>query len=131
VLLRPTHHEARLLPDPRLLLGPALATGSITSTASAQQVSTGQWVAQASFTGSGANTFNAIATAHYETPLADDLGGSLIAAPILLSKNFDTGFQISGGSGGFTQAQARNLALVLSSGAFPVQLRVIGTLPAS
>lgn len=108
----------------RLLLGPAVATGVIVGSANANVTSAGQWVVNASLTGSGTAIFNAAATKYYHQPLANDLGGALIDAPVLLATDYSTGLQISGN---FTQDFANRLSLVLNYGALPVQLEQLNT----
>jgi preprotein translocase subunit SecD len=104
---------------PRLLLGPAVATGSIAAHASAQATATGQWVVALSLTKSGTAIFNAAANRYYESLLANDLGGTLLDAPIILAKSFDNGVQIGPQ---LTQLQASTIALILNSGPLPVRL---------
>jgi preprotein translocase subunit SecD len=112
---------------PRLLLGPAQATGTIIKTATATLGSTGQWTVLVSLTGPGTTIFNALAAKDLHTPLANDLGATVQSAPIINSSNFDAGIQIVGGSSGFTHQQASRLALLLTSGAVPLPLRVVTT----
>ena len=109
----------------RLLLGPAMATGTIVKTASAVLDNTGQWVISVSLTGPGTAAFNSIAQKLYHNLLANDLGGTLQSAPVLLSNNYDTGVSINGGNGGFTQDQATQLAQVLQYGTLPVPFQIL------
>jgi preprotein translocase subunit SecD len=108
---------------PRLLLGAAQATGTIVKTATAALNATGQWVVNVSLTGPGTSTFNALAAKDLHTPLANDLGGAVASAPIIDDTNYDTGITISGGSTGFTHAQADTLQSVLQFGTLPVQMQ--------
>jgi preprotein translocase subunit SecD len=68
-----------------------------------------------------------MATKYLHQPLANDLGGELVDAPVLISNDYSTGLTISGGSPGFTQAFANQLALVLNYGALPIQLQQLNT----
>jgi preprotein translocase subunit SecD len=127
-----------LLDDPndeygaRLLLGPAEInnqplTGVVVASANAAVNASGQWTVNASLTGSGSTLFNAMATQNLHLPLANDLGGSLVDAPVLISNDYSTGLTISQGGTGFTQSFASQLALVLNYGALPIQLQQLNT----
>jgi preprotein translocase subunit SecD len=121
----------------RLLLGPAVATGDIVSAAKAIRLQTGEWVISASLTRPGTTLFNDAASEYDHEPLANDFSGQgagcqidvacLVDAPVIEATDFSTGIQVSGGGTGFTQQQAQSLALVLNSGALPVQLHVVST----
>ena len=70
-------------------------------------------------TGTGTNLFNADAKLYYGTPIADDLDGTIISAPIIEAQSFPGSGEVSGS---FTHAEADQLALELNYGALPVSL---------
>ena len=104
---------------PRLVLGPSKANGTIIKSANAQLLTTGQWVVQFNLTGAGSPTFNNIAKTYYDTPVANDLDGDIVSAPIIESTSFPGSGQISGN---FTQSSANALALDLNYGSLPVRM---------
>lgn len=104
---------------PRLVLGPAQANGTIIKDAFAQVLPTGQVVVGFTLTGSGSPVFDKIASTNYHTPVANDLDGSIVSAPVIESTSFNGSGQISGS---FTQASANRLALDLKYGSLPVQM---------
>jgi preprotein translocase subunit SecD len=111
---------------PRLLLGPALANGTIVKTAAAQLSSTNQWLVNVTLTGPGTTVFDSIATKLYHNLLANDIGGIVQSAPVLLANNYDTGVSINGGgTTGFTQDQANQLAGILQYGTLPVPFQIL------
>jgi preprotein translocase subunit SecD len=117
------------VPSARVVLGPAQVvydnktqsvTGTIIKSAFAQlDTSNDQWQVVFDLTGSGTNLFNADAKLYYGTPIADDLDGSIISAPIIEATSFPGSGEVSGN---FTHAQANQLALELNYGALPVSL---------
>jgi preprotein translocase subunit SecD len=121
-------------PYARVVLGPAEVmyggkleplTGTIIkSSYSSLDASTNQWQVIFNLTGSGTNLFNAAATLYYGTPIADDLDGTIVSAPIIEAKTFPGQGSVSGS---FTQAEANSLALQLNYGALPVSLTQLTT----
>jgi len=103
----------------RLVLGPSEANGTIIKDAYPQVLQTGEVVVAFTLTGSGSPIFNTIASNNYHAPVANDLDGSIVSAPVILSTNFNGSGQISGS---FTQASASRLALDLKYGSLPVQM---------
>ena len=101
----------------RLVLGPAKANGTIISGATAQLLTTGSWVVSFTLTGKGTTAFNKIAAAYYHTPVADDLDGDIVSAPLIDATSFPGSGQISGN---FTHAEVSALALDLRYGSLPV-----------
>jgi len=82
----------------------------------------GQPVVNFKLDSSGASQFGEMTRANIGRPLAVVLDGKVITAPVIRSA-------IAGGSGeisgGFTSAEASNLALLLRGGALPVPLKVL------
>lgn len=103
----------------RLVLGPAQANGTIISNAYAQLLTTGEWVVEFTLTGKGTTIFNKIASAYYHTPVANDLDGDIVSAPLIDSTSFPGNGQISGD---FTHSQVSELALDLRYGSLPVRM---------
>ena len=116
-------------PYSRVVLGPAEVmyggkltplTGTIIKSSYASlNTSTNQWEVIFNLTSTGTKLFNAAATLYYGTPIADDLDGTVVSAPIIEAKTFPGSGSVSGS---FTQAQANSLALELNYGALPVSL---------
>lgn len=125
--------ETVLLPDKqdeygrRLVLGPAQATDAIIASTTVTATTTGQSVIKATLTKAGITLFNRLASADYHMPVAFDLGGRILDAPVIEAKNFSTGLQIAGGGGGLTRGEAREIAILLGSGTIPIQLRNLST----
>jgi hypothetical protein len=117
------------MPSPRVVLGPAevryggethLVTGTIIKSAHAMlATSNNQWQVLFDFTGIGSDLSNADARLHYGMPLADDLDGSVISAPIIEARAFPGGGQVSGN---FSKESADALAAELNSGALPIDV---------
>jgi preprotein translocase subunit SecD len=103
----------------RLVLGPAQGNGTIISGANAALLTTGQWVVQFTLTGKGTTIFNRIASANYHVPVANDLDGDIVSAPLIESTSFPGSGQISGD---FTHTEVSNLALDLRYGSLPVRM---------
>jgi preprotein translocase subunit SecD len=105
----------------RYLLEPAPVKGQALSSASASvQPNTGVWEVQFSLTGDGTKAWNDMATkVGVGNQIAIDLDGVVRSAPRLDSTDFQGKGVISGN---FTQAEAKDLALVLKYGSLPVQL---------
>jgi preprotein translocase subunit SecD len=122
------------LPSPRVVLGPAevryggktqLVTGTIIKSASAQlDTSNNQWQVIFYMTGPGTGLFNADARLYYGTPLADDLDGTIVSAPIIEATSFPGAGQVSGN---FSKESAVALAAELNSGALPVDVERAST----
>jgi hypothetical protein len=117
------------MPAPRIVLGPAevlydgktqSVTGTIIKSAYAQlDTSNNQWQVVFDMTGIGTELFNVDANLYFGTPLADDLDGTIISAPILEAASFPASGQVSGN---FTKESAEALAAELNSGALPVDV---------
>lgn len=122
------------LPSPRVVLGPAevrydgktqLVTGRIIKSASARlDTSNKQWQVIFDMTATGTELFNADARLYYGTPLADDLDGSIVSAPIIEATSFPGSGQVSGN---FSKESAEALAAELNSGALPVDVERVST----
>jgi hypothetical protein len=122
------------LPSPRVVLGPAevrydgktqLVTGTIIKSASARlDTSNRQWQVIFDMTGTGTELFNADARLYYGTPLADDLDGTIVSAPIIEATSFPGAGQVSGN---FSKKSAQALAAELNSGALPVDVERVST----
>lgn len=114
---------------PRVVLGPAEVlsggvvkpvTGTIIKSAYASlDTATNQWQVIFNLTSEGSTLFNDVAKLYYGTPVADDLDGTIVSAPIIEAQTFNGSGAVSGN---FTQAQADSLALELNYGALPVSL---------
>lgn len=113
----------------RYLLGPSQLSGSAISSASAQFTTAGQWVVAYTLTSSGSAKWDAVAQQNFHQMVAIDLDGKVESAPFI--QPTQSSFTSFGGqgqiSGGFTQATAKQLALVLQYGALPVRLNRITT----
>jgi preprotein translocase subunit SecD len=103
----------------RVELGPTQLTGSVISSATASTSSVGQWLINFNLTSAGTTAFNKMAAQEYEKLEAIVLDNKVISIETIASKSFPGSGQITGN---FTEAQAKNLALVLNYGALPVQL---------
>ena len=107
----------------RYVLGPAALTGSIVKSASAQLVN-GTWVVDFTLTSSGSSAWDKLAAQQFHQIIAVDLGGTVISAPITSAtssapSSFNGSVQVSGG---FTESQAKELAVELNYGSLPVKL---------
>jgi preprotein translocase subunit SecD len=111
-------------------LGPTLLTGEAVETAIATPVALGEWQVNPTFrTGpEGIDAFNRAAQICYlgdgeicpTRQLAIVLDGEVIVAPVIQAPSFQRDqIQITGG---FTQAEAQDVATVLRYGALPVEL---------
>jgi len=104
----------------RYLLGPAEVKGQALSGASARVSQTGTWEVQFELTGEGTKQWNDMARkVGAGNRIAIDLDGVVRSAPSLETTDFQGSGVITGN---FTQAEAKDLALVLRYGALPVQL---------
>ena len=101
--------------------GTVPATGAILSSASAEYDATSGegWLVNFTVKPQYSAFFDTIAKANYHLPLAIDLGAYVESAPTINAMSFGGSGQISGG---FTQAQATNLATILKYGQIPVAL---------
>ncbi len=101
--------------------GKTPATGAILGSASAQFDATQNgWIVNFTIKSQYSAFFDTIAKANYHLPLAIDLGGYVESAPTINAQSFGGSGQISGG---FTQSQAGDLALVLKYGQIPIALK--------
>jgi preprotein translocase subunit SecD len=97
------------------------ATGAILGSASAQFDATQNgWIVNFTIKSQYSAFFDTIAKTNYHLPLAIDLGGYVESAPTINAQSFGGSGQISGG---FTQSQAGDLALVLKYGQIPIALK--------
>ncbi len=104
----------------RYLLGPAEVKGQALSGASATVSETGSWQVAFDLTGEGTKQWNDMATkVGAGNQIAIDLDGVVRSAPRLEVTEFQGSGVITGN---FSQAEAKDLALVLRYGALPVQL---------
>jgi preprotein translocase subunit SecD len=106
----------------RLVLAPAPLNGSIIKNATAALPGQGQggaWQVNFNLTSAGSPKFDQLAQQNYQKQVAIELDGQVISAPTIQAQSFGGHGQITGN---FTQASAKNLALVLNYGALPVQL---------
>ena len=105
----------------RYHLGPAEVTGQAMASARATvDPNTGAWGVEFTLTGAGTKQWNDMAAKVQQgNQIAIDLDGVVRSAPRLQETNFPGKGQITGD---FTQAEAKDLALVLRYGALPVQL---------
>jgi preprotein translocase subunit SecD len=112
----------------RYLLGPTGVPGTAIAPGSSQAVfNTPSWVVDLNLTGSGSSQWDKLAQQQFHAYVAVDLDGDVYSAPLTLPTaatftSFGGKVQISGS---FTESQAKNLALVLNSGALPVRLAKI------
>ncbi|HLI43129.1 MAG TPA: protein translocase subunit SecD [Acidimicrobiales bacterium] len=105
----------------RYLLGPAEASGSVIASATPAFTSTNQWVINFTLTRQGTPIWDNLANRNYHYLVADDLGGTVISAPVIQA----TGAQFGSSgeiSGNFTQQSATALAVQLNYGALPITL---------
>ncbi len=122
----------------RYRLGPTQVTGAAVEGAQARLQGAVQWTVELAFTSDGIDGFNALAaTCVPATPtcppsginqqtgqtvgsVAIELDGVVQSAPTIQAANFQRDQVVISGS--FTEAEAKDLALVLRFGALPVQL---------
>ncbi|HVM67643.1 MAG TPA: protein translocase subunit SecD [Acidimicrobiales bacterium] len=126
VLPEYTHNQitGRYVLGPVLRDGDYLFTGQIVSTAQANIDQTGVWTVDVTFTGKGGAAWDKVVGGqYYQKYVAIVLDNRVESAPQINAQQFHGQATISGGgSGGFTHAEASNLALVLRYGALPVKL---------
>ncbi|MEX2658938.1 MAG: protein translocase subunit SecD [Acidimicrobiales bacterium] len=124
--------------EQRYRLGPTQVTGRAVEGAQARLQGAVQWTVELSFTSEGIQAFNALAAtcvpASITCPpsgvsqdsgqpvgsVAIELDGVVQSAPTIQAANFQRDQVVISGS--FTEAEAKDLALVLRFGALPVQL---------
>lgn len=122
----------------RYRLGPTEVTGSSVEGAVARLQGATQWTVELAFTGDGIDGFNALAatcappsapcpptgvngtTGGPAGSVAIELDGEVQSAPTIQAGSFERDQVVISGS--FTEAEAKDLALVLRYGALPVQL---------
>jgi preprotein translocase subunit SecD len=111
---------------PRNSLGPVKVTGDAISKANAvfnTQASNGTpagWLIQFNLPKSGSSLFCNVSTQYLHQALAITLDRNVFSAPVIQSAICSGSGQITGS---FSEQQAKNLALVLSQGALPVDLK--------
>lgn len=88
--------------------------------AAAAEFQTGQWFIRFELTDAGGDLFGPFTEARIGEPLAIVLDGEVLSAPTIRAR-LDTGGVIEGG---FTEEEAKQLALQLRSGALRIPLRV-------
>ncbi len=109
----------------RYLLGPSQLSGTAVKSAQALiPPNQTQWVVDVTLTSAGAAKWDQVAQQNFHQLIGIDLDGVVESAPITQPQSttfssFQGQVQISGN---FTEASAKNLALVLNYGALPVQL---------
>lgn len=96
-------------------------TGNDLKTARVSAGEFGQPVIAFSFTTDGSRKFGELTTANVGNQLAIVLDGRIQSAPVINEPIFDSGII----SGSFTQEEARDLALILRSGALPASLTTL------
>ena len=107
----------------RYQLGPAELTGDAVRSAQAiaPQAAEG-WQVLVNFTSDGSRRFDDLAKRFFQQQIAIVLDGVVKSAPTITSQDFGGEATISGGANGFSEREAKELALVLRYGALPVQL---------
>lgn len=117
-----------VLPDKdrtqRYRLGPTELSGRAVRTARAvaPQAAEG-WSVEVVFTSAGGKQFDEVAKRFFNQQMAIVLDGVVQSAPTITSQDFGGRASITGGTGGFGEGEAKDLALVLRYGALPVTLR--------
>jgi preprotein translocase subunit SecD len=107
----------------RYSLGPSELTGRVVKTAAARAPTTGGgWTVEVTFTSDGGKKFDDLAKAYYQQSVAIVLDGVVKSAPKINEQHFGGKATIDGGGTGFSEGEAKDLALVLRFGALPVQL---------
>jgi preprotein translocase subunit SecD len=98
-------------------------TGAGLQAASAQLDQSGRWTIQFDLTTEGGAIFGPYTASHIQQPMAIVLDGEVLSAPTIQAQ-LPTGGTITGN---FTEAEAKQLALQLRSGALPIPLSVEST----
>ena len=108
----------------RYRLGPSELTGSAVKSARAvpPQAAEG-WQVLVGFTSEGSKQFDDVAKRFFNQQIAIVLDGVVKSAPTITSQDFGGEATISGGANGFSEREAKELALVLRYGALPVELQ--------
>jgi len=113
----------------RFVLGPVLRDGGylfdnrVLASAEAANDQSGQWLVNVTFSpAGGAEWDKVVGGQYYQKYIGIVIDGVVISAPQINAQQFDGQATISGGSGGFTQSQATQLAGALQSGALPITL---------
>ncbi len=105
----------------RYRLGPAELTGQALKSARAEfDSTTGQWQVAFTLTGEGSTAFDALAAKYQGQQVAIVLDGVVKSAPAIQEARFGGSGVINGD---FSEREAKDLALVLTFGALPVELR--------
>lgn len=116
--------------DNRFLLGPTAMTGKGVSSAKSEFSAGNGWVVLMNLNDRGSKQFNALAGKSYgQTPPTDQvaivLDGVVQSNPAFQAASFSGPVQISGGSNGFSQSDAEDLAKLINYGALPVVLKQV------
>lgn len=107
----------------RYVLGPTALTGGIVRTARAVPPQGGEgWTVTVDFTRDGSAKFDEMAAQFVGKQVAIVLDGIVRSAPVIRQAEFGGTAVISGGTGGMSEREARDLALVLRYGSLPVEL---------
>jgi preprotein translocase subunit SecD len=114
----------------RYLLGPTAMTGKGVSSAKSQFDQGNGYVVVMNLNGSGQSKFNALAAKSYGQPSPTDqvaivLDGIVQSNPAFQTSTFGNSVQITGGSNGFSQSEAADLAKLINYGALPVVLKQV------
>lgn len=105
----------------RIEAGPSQASGTVVSSAVAVYQSGTGYVVDFTLTKAGTKIWDDLANTNYHKLVADDLGGTIISAPVINATG--SAFGSSGEvTGNFTQSAANALAVDLNYGALPVTL---------
>ncbi len=115
-------------PEEQAIVNPAtgqpfttVMTGAgLQAAAAAFDPQSNQWLIQFELTSDGGAAFGPFTASRIGEPMAIVLDGTVLSAPTIQAQ-LDTGGVISGS---FTEAEAKQLALQLRSGALPIPLRV-------
>jgi preprotein translocase subunit SecD len=114
----------------RYLLGPTAMTGKGVSSAKSQFQAGQGYVVVMDLNGDGQSKFNALAAKSFGQPSPTDqvaivLDGIVQSNPAFQTSTFGSSVQITGGSNGFSQSEAEDLAKLINYGALPVVLKQV------
>ena len=114
----------------RFLLGPTAMTGKGVSSAKSQFSAGNGYVVLMNLNSLGSQQFNALAAKSYGQPTPTDqvaivLDGVVQSNPAFQAASFSGPVQISGGTNGFSQSEAQDLAKLINYGALPVVLKQV------